>query len=46
MLKIDKLPGWAKVLVAAAMMCVLGPLSINMQGYTPITLQSRIQVDF
>lgn len=40
MLKIDRLPTWAKVLVATAMMCVLGPLSINMQGYTPITLQS------
>ncbi len=40
MLKIDKLPRWAKILVATLMMCVLGPLSINMQGYTPITLQS------
>lgn len=39
-MKIDRWPTWAKVLLATVMMCVLGPLSINMQGYTPITLQS------
>lgn len=40
MLNLEKLPAWAKVLLATFIMCVLGPLSINMQGYTPITLQS------
>ena len=40
MLKIETMPGWAKLAVATLIMCVLGPLSINMQGYTPVTLQS------
>lgn len=31
---------WFKVLAGTALICVLGPLSINMQGYMPITLQS------
>lgn len=29
-----------KILIGALIMALVGPLSINMQGYTPITLQS------
>jgi biotin transport system substrate-specific component len=31
---------WFKVLAGTILLCLLGPLSINMPGYLPITLQS------
>ncbi len=34
----DKL--WFKLLIGTVLLCLLGPLNINMPGYVPITLQS------